>query len=89
MFYIEIIRNTIRNLINPFKFQNILLEVINHGKCYQPLIVISLQSSKYYNNYSKKVFGYCYHLLDVIRFGLAQSDHIKRYPLYITIHKAK
>ena len=68
MFSIEIIRNTIRNLINPFKFQNILFEVINHGKCYQPLIVISLQSSKYYNNYSKIVIGYCYHSLDLIRF---------------------
>ena len=31
MFYIEKIRNTIRDLINPFKFDNILLEVVNHG----------------------------------------------------------
>ena len=27
----------------------------------------------------RKIFvGYCYHLLNVIRFSLAQSDHIKR-----------
>ncbi len=29
-----------------------------------------------------KSTGYCYHLVNVITFGLAQSDYIKRLPLY-------
>ena len=34
------------------------------------------------NDYYVKTFGYCYHLVNVITFGLAQSDHIKRLLLY-------
>jgi hypothetical protein len=29
-----------------------------------------------------KTTGYCYHSVNVIPFGLAQSDHIKRLQLY-------
>jgi hypothetical protein len=27
-------------------------------------------------------FGYCYRSVNIITLGLAQSDHIKRLPLY-------
>ena len=30
-----------------------------------------------------KTTGYCYHSVNVITFGLAQSDHIKRLLLYM------
>ncbi len=32
-----------------------------------------------------KTTGYCYHSVNVITFGLAQSDHIKRLLLYLQI----
>ncbi len=30
-----------------------------------------------------KTTGYCYHMVNFITFGLVQSDHIKRLPLYM------
>ena len=33
-------------------------------------------------SYSIKIIGYCYHLVKVIIFSLAQSDHIKWLQLY-------
>jgi hypothetical protein len=35
-----------------------------------------------------KTTGYCYHSVNVIAFGLAQSDHIKRLLLYLENEKA-
>ena len=32
-----------------------------------------------------RLFRYCYHSVIVIRFSLAQSDHIKRHLLYIKL----
>ncbi len=35
--------------------------------------------------YYKETTGYCYHSVNVITFGLAQSDHIKRLLLYLKL----
>ncbi len=35
--------------------------------------------------YYKETTGYCYHSVNVITFGLAKSDHIKRLLLYMEI----
>ncbi len=35
--------------------------------------------------YYIKTIGYCYHSANVITFGLAQSDHIKRLLLYVYV----
>ncbi len=37
----------------------------------------------------RKNFGYCYRSVNIITLGLAQSDHIKRLPLYQQILKFK
>ncbi len=40
------------------------------------VLIVSQQHTLHY------VFGYCYHLVNGISYGLAQSDPIKRHPLY-------
>ncbi len=50
-------------------------------------IIIRLMWSQFKITFTKayytKTIGYCYHSVNVITFGLAKRDHIKRLPLYI------
>ena len=51
------------------------------GECYRPLNVIKFQSPICYL-LLRNIISDCYHSVNVITFGLVQSDHIKRLLLY-------